>query len=242
MVQTEHALVRQVMAARSDPRAADDLIEQYLPFIRSEAVKTAGTAGLEDAISIAMLAFYEAMLSYEPGRGGFLSHAARSIRSRLIDDHRKQRRHRGVVSLQTPVGEKADTVLEDTLPGGGDHAEETVHRQATAQEIAEFGRQLEAFGLSFSAIADNSPRQQRTLEACHRVLQYARQHRHLLEQLVEKKRLPLAELAAGSGVERKTLERHRAYLVAILLAFTNGYEIIRGHLCQVTPGKGGAGL
>ena len=49
----------------------------------------------------------------------------------------------------------------------------------------------------------------------------------------------LNELALGSGAERKTLERHRKYLVAILLAFTNGYEIIRGHLCQIGSERGG---
>lgn len=46
------------------------------------------------------------------------------------------------------------------------------------------------------------------------------------------------ELVEGTGVERKTLERHRKYLAAILLAFTNGYEIIRGHLAQVTLKRG----
>ena len=49
------------------------------------------------------------------------------------------------------------------------------------------------------------------------------------------------ELAAGSGTDKKTMERHRKYLVAILLAFTNGYEIIRGHLRQLAPAKGGSG-
>lgn len=47
------------------------------------------------------------------------------------------------------------------------------------------------------------------------------------------------ELMEGTGVERKTLERHRKYLAAILLAFTNGYEIIRGHLYQIAPKRGG---
>ena len=47
------------------------------------------------------------------------------------------------------------------------------------------------------------------------------------------------QLAELSGVSRKTMERHRTYLVAILLAYTNGYEIIRGHLCQISPGKEG---
>lgn len=51
-------------------------------------------------------------------------------------------------------------------------------------------------------------------------------------------KLPVAELAAGANVERKTLERHRKYLVAMLIAFTNGFEIIRGHLCRLDGGRG----
>ena len=43
----------------------------------------------------------------------------------------------------------------------------------------------------------------------------------------------MAQLSAGSGVDRKTMERHRKYLVALLLAFTNGFEIIRGHLRRI---------
>ena len=89
-------------------------------------------------------------------------------------------------------------------------------------------------------MADNSPKQARTLTACHRVLDYARQTPHLLDRFLETRRLPIKELSQGAGVDKKTIERHRAYLVAILLAFTNGYEIIRGHLCQMTAGKGGS--
>ena len=47
------------------------------------------------------------------------------------------------------------------------------------------------------------------------------------------RRLPLAALADGAGVEKKTLERHRKYLMALLIIYSNGYEIIRGHLKQV---------
>ena len=69
-----------------------------------------------------------------------------------------------------------------------------------------------------------------TPSACMKVLDYAKSHPQLLVQMIHSKKLPLAQLAAGSGTERKTLERHRKYLVAILLAYTNGFEIIRGHL------------
>lgn len=103
----------------------------------------------------------------------------------------------------------------------------------------EFAQQLPRYGLKLSDIADNCPKQKRTLAACHRVLAYAKDNPMLLDHLVTTGKLPIAALSDGSGVERKTMERHRKYLVALLLAFTNGFEIIRGHLRQMSPEKGG---
>ena len=85
-------------------------------------------------------------------------------------------------------------------------------------------------------VAANCPKQQRTLEACRKALQYARENPELLEDLLGTRRLPISRLSEGSGVERKTLERHRKYMIALLLIYTNGYEIIRGHLKQVMKG------
>ncbi len=242
MVQTDHDIVRQVYAAKTDTDAADDLIRQYMGFIRSETIKFIHTApenGHEDELSIAMLAFYECILNYEKGRGAFLPYAARAIKNRLIDYYRTERRHGTVISLHTPVDEEEGRTLLDTLPDTRDEIERLETRQASQQEIAEFGSQLARFGISFSDVADNCPRQDRTLSACRRVLDFARTRPDLLQQVERTGKLPMAELSAGSGTDRKTMERHRKYLVAILLAFTNGYEIIRGHLYRLSPAKGG---
>ena len=243
MTGTIQDLADQVRAAKSDPEAADALIRQYMGFIRSETVKFIHTApenGHEDELSIAMLAFYEAVLAYDRGRGAFLPFAARAIKNRLIDHFRRERRHGNVISLHAPADDGDDRPLMDTLPEGEDALEGRELRRASREEIAEFSAKLAQFGLTFSQVADNCPRQERTLASCRRVLDFARSRPELLRRLEETGRLPLAELAQGAGVERKTLERHRKYLVAILLAFTNGYEIIRGHLCQVGPVKGGS--
>ena len=243
MVGTAHPIVAQIYNAKTDPEAADAFIGQYIGFIRSETVKFTHAApedGHEDELSIAMLAFYEAILSYERGRGAFLPYAARAIRNRLIDHYRTEKRHGTVISLHAPAGDEEDRTLLDTLPDHRDEIGDYEARSASQQEIREFGEQLGRFGITFSDVADNCPRQDRTLAACRRVLDHARSHPELLDRLVASGRLPINELAAGSGVEKKTLERHRKYLVAILLAFTNGYEIIRGHLCQLAPAKGGS--
>ena len=242
MVRTEHSIVGQVYAAKTGPEAADALIEQYMGFIRSETVKFIHAVpenGHEDELSIAMLAFYEAILSYERSRGAFLPYAARAIRNRLIDYYRTEKRHGNVISIHAPAGDEEDRSLLETLPDTRDEIGEYEARTASRQEIQEFGEQLARFGITFSDVADNCPRQDRTLAACRRVLDFARANPELLERVERTGKLPIAELAAGSGVEKKTLERHRKYLVTILLAFTNGYEIIRGHLRQISPVKGG---
>ena len=241
MRRKEHSIVFEVRAAQTDPAAADALIGQYMPFIRSETCKFTHApieAGHEDELSIATLAFYEAALSYQRGRGAFLPYAAAAIRNRLIDHYRVEQRHGGTVSLDVPAGEDG-RLLSETLPDTRDEIAAYDLREATRAEIAEFGRQLASFGIGFSDVADNCPRQGRTLAACRQVLDYARTAPELLDCLAETGRLPMNELAAGSGTDKKTMERHRKYLVAILLAFTNGYEIIRGHLCQSGTGKGG---
>lgn len=233
----EHQLLEEIRAAQKDTVAADRLIRQYQNFIFSQAKRFSPGAThsqQEEHQSIAMLAFYEALLGYQKHRGNFLSYAARTIRSRLIDHYRKEKRHRGLVSLELPAAEEDGPSLMDTLPEPTDRIQSLTHRQASRQEIEEFGRQLQAFGLSFSQVAENCPKQQRTLAACQKVLAAARSHPETLEKLVRTKKLPMKELSALAGVEGKTMERHRSYLIAILLAFTNGYEIIRGHLYHLS--------
>ena len=160
MVQTDQDIRQAVYAAQQDTEAADALIRQYLPFIRAETVRFTHEAiehGHEDALSIAMFAFYESILRYQASRGAFLPFAARNIRNRLIDQARAERRHRGHLSLQTPVGEDAEGELGDTLADPEDAPAALEHRLASRQEIQKFGRKLVGFGLGYSDVADNRP-------------------------------------------------------------------------------------
>lgn len=233
----EHEIMEQVRAAQGDIRAADELVRQYMPFIKAQTAKFTNRIPRdeEDALSVAMFAFHEAAMRYDRARGSFLKYAATAIRSRLIDLHRREKRHAGLLSLDMQAGEDDDRTVAETLVSGDCEISLRETRAATQSEIKEFAQQLMAFDLSLSDIADNCPKQDRTLAACHRALQTARSQPEILEQLLRTKKLPMNTLAAASGVERKTLERHRKYLVAIFLAYTNGFEMIRGHLSKTVP-------
>lgn len=228
---SEHLIVKKVYDAKSDMQIADELIKEYMPFIKSETSKFLHRVPTydDDELSISMIAFHEAIRSYSRTRGSFLKYASVIIKNRLIDYARKEQKQSGVLSIEM-LGEERETSDEK------DEIAEYEMRDATKSEIVELVRQMEPFGVSLSDVADNCPKQQKTIKACADAIEYAKQHPELLDEFLRMKRLPMAELTKGSGAERKTLERHRKYLVALLLIYTNGYEIIRGHIKQVLKG------
>ncbi len=234
---SEHLIVKKVYDAKSDMQIADELIKEYMPFIKSETSKFLHRVPTydDDELSISMIAFHEAIRSYSRTRGSFLKYASVIIKNRLIDYARKEQKQSGVLSIEM-LGEERKTSVENNMPDEKDEIAEYEMRDATKSEIVELVRQMEPFGVSLSDVADNCPKQQKTIKACADAIEYAKQHPELLDEFLRTKRLPIAELTKGSGAERKTLERHRKYLVALLLIYTNGYEIIRGHIKQVLKG------
>ncbi len=241
-MKTDPHIVQAVYAAKRNNKAADDLIRQYIPFIRGEASKFLGRPCTEsdDAFSIAMIAFHEAIMGYRRERGAFLPYAALLIRNRLIDENRKEARHSGILSLDTSTDE-SDRALIEQAPDPRDRYKEASDLDATQQEIAELSGVLAKFGVSFADVADQNPRQERTRKTCLTAIRYAMDNPSLLDTLLRTQKLPLAQLVQGSGCDRKTLERHRKYILAMLLIQTNGYEIVRGHLRHVWN-KGGAAV
>ena len=95
-MEKEHMIAQAVYEAKNSNEKADELIRQYIPFIRAEAAKFLGApcTDSDDAFSIAMIAFHEAIITYNRERGAFLSYAALLIRNRLIDEQRKEKRQK----------------------------------------------------------------------------------------------------------------------------------------------------
>ena len=127
-MQSEHQIVQAVYAAKEDLQKADELIGDYIPFIRSEASKCISRSCTEhdDEFSIAMIAFHEAILGFDKSRGAFLPYASMLIRNRLIDYRRKNLRHQGTVSLFMPTGDDGQTIM-DKLADEHDRFEESAN-------------------------------------------------------------------------------------------------------------------
>ncbi len=234
---SEKDVVAMVYAAKESRDKADELIRYYTPFIRSEASKCTYKAvtDKDDEFSVAMLAFYEAIKGYDKSRGSFISYASLTIKSRIYDYNRREIKHSGNISLNEDGDD--DRSLADELHDGKDAYSESENLEATKAEIKELGRVMAGFGIGFSDVAENSPKQDRTYSACARAVRLASRDKELLDEMLRTKKLPMAKLVELSGVERKTLERHRKYLLAMLIIQTNGYVIVRDHIYRMLKGR-----
>ncbi|MBQ3948087.1 MAG: RNA polymerase subunit sigma, partial [Ruminococcus sp.] len=130
-------LVSKVYRAKKDSQAADELIETYMPFIKSETAKFLKRSpdNSDDELSIAMFAFYEAIRNYSRLKGAFLKFASLQIRSRLIDNFRKEKRNSGLISLDSSADDNDKNELIDTISDDHDDYEEHELREATRNEI-----------------------------------------------------------------------------------------------------------
>ena len=236
-------IVKLVNEAKTDMQKADKLIRDYLPFIKSETSKFIKrvTSEQDDDVSIAMIGFHEAIRSYDDQKGNFLSYASMIMKNRMIDYYRKESRHSNIDSIDQSYGDD-DIPLSERLMDSKDQYEESDSMQVTKAEIIELTKQLNQFGVSLTDISENSPKQDRTLEACRMVVQYAIDNPSLLKEAEVSGKLPIKELVKSTGVPKKTLERHRKYILAMLIIQTNGYEIIRGHLRGVLNVRGGGSI
>lgn len=248
MAYSEHEIVSRIEEAQKKPEAADAFLESYMPFIKAQTAKITKRIPQEendDELCIAMFAFYEAMMNYDKRKGTFLKFAETAIRNRLVDYFRKEQRHKGILSLEQPAFSGTDDAehrLIDELADNRGEMEKVEDTMATGDEIRHFNERLQEFGITLTEVAQSCPKQERTLDICMGILEYARRNTSVLDQLLKSKKLPVRQICEGTGVHRKTIERHRDYIVAILLAFTNGFVIIRGHLRQIKQKTGGAVL
>lgn len=207
-------------ARGGEVEAREKLIRAWQPFVRLVASGVCGRHlswdAADDELSIALIAFNEAIDRYESERGvEFAQFARLVITSRLRDYIRREARHRHLaLVLVTSDGEEHSP---------GEYGSSTTRyeaeqdAQALAEEIAELDALLRRFGFNFRSLARCSPRHRETRDRCVQVALELARDPQLLGELSVRRRLPLSELQRRTGVSRKVLETWRRYIVALTL-------------------------
>lgn len=221
-------------AARSgDGDALNQLIHDYTPFVLKVASHAAGRflrPGVDEEISVGLMAFNEAVTAYDENKGAFLSFAQTVIRRRLVDYFRRERSRPQEIAL-TEFEEVDETTgyssLDQVARSTWDLAQEEQDRR---NEIEEFGTILAQYGMSFADLVKVAPKHQdarkRAIAIGHMVADRPEYRAHL----IERHELLLKHLVKEPGVSRKTIERHRKYIIAVALILIHDLPHLQAYL------------
>lgn len=220
-----------VRRAQSDPEARNRLIERFTPFVLRVSTKTVGRyvrLGEDDEVSIALIAFNEAIDRFDPDRGAhFLAFAETVIRRRLIDHFRRESQNREIPlsALERDDPDHSSQVLHEAEAAIAVH-QEMREKEERLEEIERYRADLSAYGIAFDQLAASAPRHRDARESA---VQAARlvAYSELWNHLSGRRTLPMRELSERVELSRKTLERHRKYIVAVAVALAGDYPHLR---------------
>ncbi|CAM3723491.1 RNA polymerase sigma-I factor [Alkalicoccus chagannorensis] len=233
----ETALKQKILLVQQGNKEVEnELIIEYSPFIKrmvSKVCRRFVESGRDEEISVGMMAFHEALHQFDTSRqSAFPSFASVVIKRRLIDYIRKNKRSITALSMDftEPSWERREHPAEAEAAYACYLAQNRA-REVEA-EIEELKRELSRFSICLEDVADQRPIH---VDARSNMLQTARMiagQPDVVERLKKKGRLPMNEVMRCVAVSRKTIERNRRYLIALVVVFTGEFERIQEFLLQ----------
>lgn len=204
-----------VYAAKNDKLEREKLISDYTPFIIKQLSQLTNKYIDErnsDELSIGLIAFNEAIDAYESMKGSFLSFSSILIKRRLIDYLRKSH-----IENAIPL----DLYRENN---------DDFESENRKLEMLSFVSLLSLYNISLNDLVKQSPKHSDTREILAKVARKICESKELLEYLKNRKTLPVKELVHNLNISRKTIERHRKYIIALVIIISEDLPILKQYV------------
>jgi len=227
-------------ARNGNSQAREDLIAAYRSFVMRAAVKVCGR-GMEwnrdDELSIGLIALNEAIDRFDDQRGvPFPAFARLIIKSRIMDYLRKQSRHNNLsgVSLDDFDGQNL-SFIESSQAWDLYLQQETARERE--EEIGRYKKLLNDLEICFDDLVKASPKHRDARATLLRASKLLSGDRHLFSQMMTTGKLPVMALSRLAGINVKTIERGRKYIIATSIIWHFCEDFL--YLCSFVklPGK-----
>ena len=223
-------------ARRGDAQARETLLRRYQPFVlrvASQATRRRLDPGRDDEFNIGLAAFNEAIDHYDDEQGrGFFAFAEQVIRRRLVDHYRKERGARREIpwsSVDDPV--QGPSPIPEVREAILAHRAET-EADERREEVLRYRELLRHYGVHLPDLVRTGPRHADTRRSALRAARTLAGDPALASVLRERRLVPLKSLAERSGMKRKTLERHRKYILAAALILLEDLPHLKSYLLR----------
>jgi len=233
-------LDERAVTAKKSEMETEALISEFAPFLRSRVSKYSSRFNeqtREDMLSVAMLAFHEAVQKYNIKKGHFFSFANRVVCARIIDQVRKINRQEGkTVALYDDDEqqlEESAAIREISIR----NYDAEQRRARMAEEIEQFMSELITWNISMDALVKSSPKHRELRGTYRNVISEVVQSPDIMQTIHIKRYFPIKEISKITGLPHKKLERARTFILASLIVKTGDYELLTDYLNEGGRGK-----
>lgn len=206
----------------------DFLVEYYYNYILSIVTKMIGRpAKSTDEFSIGLQAFNEAIDRFDEKKNvSFLYFAGLVINRRIIDYIRKSTRFHAEYPFTYFEARDNESCIERYAK---EQSQTFTDKLEIQEEILQFKKDLLNYGITFEDLVRLAPKHLDTKLLCILVAKKLIESTKLSEKLVMDKKLPMVELLSVCNLNRKTIENHRKYIIALFLVLRSDMEIIKSY-------------
>jgi len=193
----------------------NEFIKSYFPFIVNSTYKVTGkyvNVENDENLSVALVAFNEAIDKYNHEKGSFLNFAKIVIESRLIDFYRKN--------------SKIETVSENLIEQQQDNKSDIESKLILKNEIKRFEGELYSYQISFDKLERLTPKHKDTKKTAINIAKVIANDDLISYKMKKNKCLPRKEIMQEINVSEKQLKRSRDYIIAVAIVLNGDYDKI----------------
>ncbi len=227
---------RRAAAAKESPEAKNSFLSSERTHILrlTARILKHSVSDSDDVFSTALLAVSEALDSYDERKGAFWNYAALVIKSRILDEVRKNAA-RDLEIITDPASFSGDIDYDDD--SASITLKEEINRKTAVYtnndlkyELEDLEKELKSYGVDLYELPEYSPKSEKTKNSCSELIKRFFDPPPLTELFRKKKSLPVTEMLKRSSMNRKTFDRHRKFILASILIRCGSYEAIGAFL------------
>jgi len=221
-----------------DALLRNKFIDDFKPFILkcvSQFVGKKSNLTQSDEYSIALIAFNEAIESYNLEKKTlFVSFSKQIIKRRLIDYLRSTKKNNITVpfsyfnDFNTGFNDYSNNNFEEKYlyDKNSDYSTEF----ETKEEINNLELKICEYKMTIEDLIECSPKHRDTINLCLNVANIIIENESLYKAFMEKKILPYKELTKHVNLCRRTLEKNRKFIIAMVFILKSDLEILKKYI------------
>jgi RNA polymerase sigma factor len=206
-------------------------IREYIPFIKKTLSKQLGQyieVENNDLYSIGLIAFNEAIDKYVESKGSFLNFATLVIKSRVIDQLRKDSKTGNEVGLnQLENDENNFNSIYLTAP---ENIEEEIQMKV---DMLLFVEMMKKFGVTLDDLLKEAPKHKDTREMAVKIARYVHEEALLNDKVMQTQKLPISEIMEGLNVSKKMIQGSRKFIITIIVILNSDLDTLKSYITQI---------